>query len=229
MSDPLTIPLLGSTWTMSLHIPLFDQKHMFHHLPLNDTELAFLRESTDLLWLLLVRNPCDWADAMYRTPWHMCPSKEDDPDRCPGGDWMGMDRTPVKNKTRMQFFRDMEFRDWQESVIDPNDFTYESIFALRRHKLSLMKQLMEVAPHRFHLAHLHQIELQPAIFVEHLVDQFGLKNIPNATEGRLKYHKTLCLPEDEWKVAQQKIDWTMEAHFGFVPTDCHMCYRKQVP
>jgi hypothetical protein len=223
---PLDLSILhvfGTSFTMSSDIPLFGLKHMFRHQPLNDTEVAFLQEATDLLWVLVVRNPCDWADAMYRTPWHLCPTKNDAPDRCPG-EYIGTDRIAVKDKTRLEFFQDMEWRDWHESTLDPNDFTYDSVFELRRHKLSLMKQLMEVSPHRFHLAHLDQVELQPELFVQHFVKQFGLQVDPNATAVKAKHHKTLCLEEKEWEVAQRKIDWNMEAHFGFVPTDCHMCY-----
>eukprot|EP00545_Synedropsis_sp_CCMP1620_P013705 CAMPEP_0119004750 /NCGR_PEP_ID=MMETSP1176-20130426/1329_1 /TAXON_ID=265551 /ORGANISM="Synedropsis recta cf, Strain CCMP1620" /LENGTH=333 /DNA_ID=CAMNT_0006956495 /DNA_START=109 /DNA_END=1110 /DNA_ORIENTATION=- len=222
-SDPSTIQLFGNAWTLSSKIPLFHLKHMFRHHPLNATDVAYLQDATDLLWVLVVRNPCDWADAMYRTPWHLCPTKEDDADRCPGP-FLGLDRTAVHGKSRLEFFRDMEWRDWHESTIDPNDFTYDSVFDLRRHKLSLMKQLMTVSPHRFQVVHLDQVELQPELFVQHFVKQFGLQAEPDPSPMKAKHHKTLCLNADEWKVAQEKIDWTMEAHFGFVPTNCHMCY-----
>ena len=35
---------------------------------------------------------------------------------------------------------------------------------------------------------------------------------------------TVCLTADEWGAAQSKIDWNLEAEFGFSPGDCRMCY-----
>ncbi len=38
----------------------------------------------------------------------------------------------------------------------------------------------------------------------------------------------MCLTADEWDAAQSKIDWNLEAEFGFSPGDCRMCYGYDV-
>lgn len=210
-----------ATWTLSTDIPIFGIKHMFRHSPLNQTELKYLTQATDILWIMVVRNPCSWADAMYRFPWHMCPPK--DPSRCPGP-IIGLNLTATKGMPRKDFFQ-TEWGDWQESEYNPGDFTYRNVFAMRRHKLSIMAQLMDVAPHRFKILHLGQVEARPGTIVPDVAKQFHLQT--NNKTGAIKgiHHGPVCLEEAEWKVAQAEIDWQMESRFGFVPSDCHMCYR----
>lgn len=41
-------------------IPVLMHKHMFRHDLLNETELAEIEARTDILWILVVRSPCDW-------------------------------------------------------------------------------------------------------------------------------------------------------------------------
>ena len=41
-------------------IPVLLHKHMFRHDLLNETELAEIKARTDILWVLVVRSPCDW-------------------------------------------------------------------------------------------------------------------------------------------------------------------------
>ena len=57
------------TWSF---IPVLEFKHMFRHSLLSETEIDELKLHTDSLWILAVRSPCDWADAMFRKPWHLC-------------------------------------------------------------------------------------------------------------------------------------------------------------
>jgi hypothetical protein len=59
--------LFGVCWTLSKNIPVFGSKHIMMHQQrgLNMTEVEFLSQTTDILWILVVRDPCSWADAMY--------------------------------------------------------------------------------------------------------------------------------------------------------------------
>ncbi|KAL7448887.1 hypothetical protein ACHAWC_001005, partial [Mediolabrus comicus] len=55
-------------------------KHMFRHDLLNAKELAEIKRRDDILWVMVVRSPCDWAEAMFRKPYHLCPKKEKHPE-----------------------------------------------------------------------------------------------------------------------------------------------------
>lgn len=45
-------------------IPVLLHKHMFRHDLLNETELTEIKARTDILWVLVVRSPCDWCVIM---------------------------------------------------------------------------------------------------------------------------------------------------------------------
>ncbi len=44
----------------AIDIPVFLHKHMFRHELLNDTELSEIKSRPDILWIMVVRSPCDW-------------------------------------------------------------------------------------------------------------------------------------------------------------------------
>ena len=70
--------------------------------------------------------------------------------------------------TRQAFF-ETPWMDYRASQRSPEDFTYDSVFALRKHKLQLMKHLVTLFPHRVHIAKLHEVvESGPQRFVEQL-------------------------------------------------------------
>lgn len=77
----LTYKAFGSRYTSSQNkslgyeeaIPVVHFKHMFHHDPPSDDVINQLANTDRRLWLLAVRNLCDWTDVMYWIPWHMCP------------------------------------------------------------------------------------------------------------------------------------------------------------
>lgn len=41
-------------------IPVLLHKHMFRHDLLNESELAEVKGRRDIVWILVVRSPCDW-------------------------------------------------------------------------------------------------------------------------------------------------------------------------
>jgi hypothetical protein len=203
------------------------------------------------LWIMVVRSPCDWAEGMFRKPYHMCPPKH--PERCgPESDpnekvWMN--QNTVAGMTLLHFFTELEWKDWAESVPflreddkkmkgrneDSNqisiskpsaNYTYPSVFALRRHKLAIMKQIIETVPRNVKFVRLKELERSPEMFIQSLVKEFNVtvKDGYAAQPPSPVNHPTVCFTPDEWDAAQNGIDWMMEAEFGFNPSDCRMCY-----
>lgn len=196
-------------------------KHMFRHSEFQPSMLQELHDSSQsILWILVVRKPCDWADGMYRKPHHMCPpTKPSDCKHLIKGFHPGLQ----KDYTREEFFE----LPWYDSIEMANNdtFSYSNVFKLRTHKLHLMKQLVDVFPHRTIIAHMDGVEKAPELFVQDLVTRFNLTVATNfEAEKQSKHmHRTTCLNENEWKLAQKSIDWNMEASFGFHRLNCHVC------
>lgn len=245
-------------------IPIFEHKHMFRHNLLNPGELAALKHilvKSGALFILAVRSPCEWADGMYRKPWHMCPpSYYDETHRkvkesaalrafkrqgvkmppgfyCPRGSEIQINTKALveRNISRTEFFDSFHWEDGKESkkARTRDDYTYEHIFALRRHKLALMEQVLHLAMplHRVKLVHLDKVEVAPDLFLSNLATEFDLQHNPiNMTKTRsAKVHKEpLCLSDEEWALALDRIDWEMEGRFGFHPMHCHVCEGTQI-
>lgn len=144
---------------------------MFRHSLLDETELSIISNRTDILWILAVRSPCEWAEAMKRNPWHVC-YPNNISSECPGAEFIGFEHKSVlKNYTLSEFF-EMEWGDWPESTNFRNlsfvgkQFIYPNIFQLRRHKLMLMKQIIDAVPRNVKIVRLHELERSPEIFVQ---------------------------------------------------------------
>ena len=66
---------------------------------------------------------------------------------------------------------EMEWGDWPESTNYRNlsfvgdEFIYRNIFHLRRHKLMLMKQIIDAVPRNVKIVRLHELERSPDTFV----------------------------------------------------------------
>ncbi|KAL3808244.1 hypothetical protein ACHAXA_006520 [Cyclostephanos tholiformis] len=155
----------------SSEIPVLRHKHMFRHSPLSKTELDEIRNRMDVLWVLAVRRPCDWAEAMKRLPYHMC-MPNDIGSECPGSEFVGFEhQLELRNYTLAEFFN-MKWGDWPESSNFRNlsfvsrEFTYRNVFQLRRHKLGIMKQIMDAVPRNVKIVRLHELELSPEMFVK---------------------------------------------------------------
>lgn len=155
----------------SSEIPVLRHKHMFRHSLLDGAELAAISERTDVVWILAVRSPCEWAEAMKRLPWHMC-HPEDIASECPGKQFIGFEHaTNLRNYSLAQFF-EMEWGDWPESTnfrklsFVGEDFIYRNVFQLRKHKLLLMKQIIETVPRNVKIVRLHELERSPQTFIE---------------------------------------------------------------
>jgi hypothetical protein len=98
------------------------------------------------------------------------------------------------------------------------------LFELRRHKLSVMSQLMNaVYPSRVVFAHLKSIEADSERFIQDIVKAVGLELSSNQLQESASEHSLLSLLQEEYAIAQQEIDWEMESRFGFTPFDCRTC------
>ncbi|KAL3816255.1 hypothetical protein ACHAXA_000194 [Cyclostephanos tholiformis] len=114
----------------SIDVPVLLHKHMFRHDLLDDGELREIRSRGDILWIMVVRPPCDClftivrfpvyllrAEAMYRKPYHFCPPKK--PEMCgPGSDpnkKLWLNQNFVAGMSLQDFF-EIEWSDWAESV-----------------------------------------------------------------------------------------------------------------
>jgi len=199
-------------------------KHMFRQSDLTPSELQVLIDDyRHVLWIMAVRNPCDWADGMYRKPWHMCPSI--DPSECPDT-YIGLNRTHLEHVSREEFFT-LPWNDWKEKEYKQESFSYSNVFALRRRKLHFMTQVMSVAPDRVKIVHFKSVEKAPRLFSDNLATEFNLtisaEYLKNQMEQTTHLHKSTCLTSGEWEIAQKHIDWELEATFGFNRLDCHKC------
>jgi hypothetical protein len=181
-----------------------------------------------------------------------------------------MNQNTVSGWSLLQFFTEMEWGDWPESVpfwraekgtgetisiskVSSN-YTYPNVFELRRHKLQIMKQIIDAVPNNVKLVRLNEVERSPEVFIQDVVREFDLivtedyQPQPNSpithTTGKFDvalstlgtYHREshvlqslsllclVCLTPEEWEAAQHRIDWNLEAEFGFGPSDCRMCY-----
>jgi len=216
-------------------VPVLQFKHMFRHSFLSDEEMAELRSRSEILWILAVRNPCNWADGMYREPWGLCGSFLN-VTQCEGfySD-PKMAQKSLNGTTRLQFLKNLEWWDGPQLRNELNernwnnnsDSVYKNgVFELRRHKLLIMRQLIHaVGPYRYKLVHLADIEKSPELFVKNIANEFGLQT--NSAKEKLKasdkQHQIKCFNEDEIHAVGEKIDWELEEKFGFTLSDCHAC------
>ena len=160
---------LNSTISTILH------KHIFRHDLLDHTELNDIAGRPDILWIMVVRSPCDWADALIRLQKRIC-LKQDLPVKqknlCNGLN----DNDDGSIASEEEYYR-MPWSDWEDpNVSYPDDVIiaskpdqnskYNDIFHMRKQKLMIMKQIMELVPRHVKILRLSEFELNPHIFVK---------------------------------------------------------------
>ena len=229
----------------SSDVPVLLHKHMFRHDLLNQDEIDEIRGRDDILWIMVVRSPCDWAEGMFRKPYHFCSPKK--PEMCgPKSDpkkkiWLNQNH--MLGIKLLEFFTTVEWSDWAESVpflreggeesgdisiskVSAYNYTYPNVWALRRHKLSIMKQIIDAVPRNVKFVRLKEFEKYPELLMQGIVNEFNMtvKENYEAQPPSQVSHSTACLTPEEWVAAQDQIDWKLEAEFGFSPFDCRMCY-----
>jgi len=154
----------AGSYPFASKIPVVSFKHMFRHDALSGAEIARIVAERNTLWILQIRDPCAWMDAMYRKPWHMCPAEGE-----VGCDdvYIGLNTKETSKMTRAQFM----LTPWRDNAEARNKFTsfeYANPFALRRHKLKIMLQIKRALPHRTVFSRLHVTERNPLVFLKDL-------------------------------------------------------------
>lgn len=181
-----------------------------------------------------VRDPCQWALAMKKNPWALCPPN--DPAQCKKEARPLFGVTQLSsNFTTADFFQ-MPWKD--EAELRATDWTtdslYDNVFALRAHKLRLLHQIQQYLTStrtepRIQVVHLRDLEASPTRVIEEMVASYGIPiQATSAKPQESVLHFSPCLTSEERKIAQQAIDWEMEARFGYYPFDCHTCHGNYV-
>jgi len=203
-------------------------KHMFGHSLFQESYLKARNEiATDIIWVFMVRKPCDWADGMFRKPHHICPpTKPSDCKELITGPVTGYG--DLNGITREEFMN-LPMYDSAE-LSDGEVLAYSNIFKLRAHKLRKMKQIMDLFPHRSIIVDYEVVKKAPGVFIHDLVQQFNFTVDPTFNSGGSsnRIHSAMCLNEKEWVIAQKNIDWSMEGLFGHHNLQCHQCSGKNL-
>eukprot|EP01082_Thalassiosira_pseudonana_P016306 g14658.t1 g14658 contig90:103973-104677(-) len=160
----------------------------------------------------------------------MCHPK--DIEGCPKEKFIGFERKRIMKEYTLEEFFQLEWGDWPESANFRNlsfvskDYVYPNVFHLRRHKLQLMKQIIDFVPRNVKIVRLHELERSPEVFIQNLVLEFNLtlKEDYKTQPPSPKIHTQKCLSYEEWEIAQREIDWDVEGNFGYTSLDCHLCY-----
>jgi hypothetical protein len=164
--------------------------------------------------MMAVRNPCDWAEGMFRKPHHRCAD-----DGCPHP-WEKVEM--IHNTgTLAEFFR----KKWTENTHGELDVEFRDVFELRRVKLELMRRLRQRFAH-VHIVKMHEFEADPNFYLEHVAQKFNLvyaDDRPALKRPTLRRHSVTCYTETEWEIAVEKIDWDEEAEWGYISRDCNLC------
>ena len=177
-----------------------------------------------------VRDPCQWALSMKKNPWVLCPPG--DPSRCEKGapPLGGVTQLPA-NFTTIDFFQ-MPWKDGAElrATNWTTDGNFDNVFALRAHKLRLMQQIRQYltatrTEPRIQVVHLRDLEASPSRVIQEVAAWHGIPILTTgAKQQKSILHLSPCLSNEENQIAQQAIDWELEAMFGYYPYDCHVCH-----
>lgn len=129
-------------------------EHLFRHDLFHQDELNDIANKTDILWIMAVRSPCDWADALIRLQ---------------SSELSGTNGGRVLSAE--EYYR-MPWADWGGTDVsdpdgpDQSSKYHEDIFKLRMHKLTMMTQIMTLVPRHVKILRLNEFERNPHVLVE---------------------------------------------------------------
>ena len=198
------------------------------HDVLSQTEVDAILERKDILWIMVARSPCEWADAMINTNKQICLETKSTRQEC-------------STESTLDYYTLPRF-DWQERQdpkatkrIIPNKVgqgsEYSHLFSLRFAKLSIMKQIMVANPRHSKIVQLRKFERNPNVLVKELEKEYLFQRTDSSTiyPASENSHEIACRSFDEWGLAQQSIDWPLEGYFGHTKFDCHFCRESFSP
>ena len=204
-------------------------EHIVRHDLLDQNELKDIAGRTGILWVMVVRSPCDWADALILHQKELCQDHMiDDPAQCEAHDFAS--ETDYYRIPWYDIKGDYSDTDDAESVIaskTEQNSEYDDIFDLRQQKLLIMKQITDVVPRHVKILRLREFELNPDVFVKDLVTEYLFKlqktYEPNTSTNTTDPTSFSCIYDTKWREAMQRTDWTLEGFFGYNQQDCHLC------
>lgn len=199
-------------------------RHITRQTQLTEDELENISMQTDILWIIAVRTPCEWAESMLQLKKDLCEKNnilqnkglqscnvDRDAYNFQWDDWLdadnGADIIPSEKKTTMK---------------------HQHIFEMRRHNLLFMQQFMEQIPRHVKIVRYGEFELNPNALVKDLEKEykFTLNENHNPISISADSNPSLCMNYNKWREAQNLIDWTIEGYFGHHALDCHLCYGQ---
>jgi hypothetical protein len=204
---------------------------LYHHELLDDDELKIVAARTDILWVITVRSPCHWTDAVIKSRKELCEEMED----LSGDACKAYPHASEEDYYRMPWYDVHQISSVHEAIESSNDIIvkqYEDIFDMRRQKLLLLKQIIDVMPRHAKILRLGEFELNPNAFIIDLVTEYNFTTIDEYKPSlpTVEHESTFsCIEHSKWKDAQQRIDWTLEGHFGHNHLDCHLCHHDTTP
>ena len=199
-------------------------KHISRKSMLDESELKTISSQKDILWIVPVQSPCQWAEAMLLLKRSVCEKnsilQNYGLQSCKGGD----DSYNYK------------WEDWQDARRGEELFTpdieatiaYKNMFEMRRQNLLITQQIMELVPRHVKVVRVGEFELNPNALVKDLEKeyQFTVKNTYEMVPRNAVLSPSLCMSQTKWKEAQTLIDWDIEGYFGHHSLDCHLCHGK---
>ena len=137
-------------------------RHITRRSLLNAKELeSIISSQTDNLWLVVVRSPCEWADAMIERKRHVCQNNNI------------LQNTQLQSCNEIDESYNSEWIDWQDTELQEeiitsdtqNAITYQNMFEMRRLNLLITQQIIELVPQRVKIVRFGEFELNPNALV----------------------------------------------------------------
>jgi len=207
------------------------ERILYQHELLDDEELKNVAARTDILWVITVRSPCHWVDAVIQSRKELCEKMED----LSGDPCKAYTHASEEDYYHMPWYDVHQISNIQKALESSNDIIvkqYKDIFDMRREKLLLLKQIIDVMPRHAKILRLGEFELNPDAFVMDLVTEynFSMSNEYKPSPPEVEHESTFsCMEYSKWNDAQQRIDWPLEGYFGHNHLDCHLCHHDATP
>ena len=199
--------------------------HIFRRTLLTDEELKAITAQTDILWVVVIKSPCEWAESMIQLKRNICEKNSVLQNR-------GLQSC---NEGVLGDSYNFQWDDWEDSdrgeEIIPNDkqnsITHQNIFEFRRQNLQVIQQIIEVMPRNVKIVRYGEFVLNPNALIKDLEKEYGFTvkkyHVPIQVNGDVG--TLLCMSPTKWKEAQELIHWKLEGYFGHHSLDCHLCHR----
>jgi hypothetical protein len=199
--------------------------HITRQTQLTEAELKHISSQTDILWIIVVRTPCEWAESMLQLKRDVCEKNN------------VLQNKGLKSCNVDQDSYNFQWDDWLdvghdvEEIIPTEKGTtmkHQHIFEMRRQNLLILQQFMELIPRHVKIVRYGEFELNPNALVKDLEKEYNFTLNKDHIPITMNANSTpsLCMNYNKWKEAQNLIDWTVEGYFGHHSLDCHLCYGQ---